>query len=170
MHISAIEERAVPNNTNEQEPEAPETPQPETSETETTALVPTEPEVIEGEVIVIEPEEETADHPPPKQKPYWLLIPFTIVCCLIFLTGSYLLPLLTPTATVTIIPVERTITTTTVIQIHGRQLPSLTLMQRLSVQATGKGHQNARQAHGIITFYNGSFSSQTIAAGTLLTG
>src|SRR6266568_2357041 len=175
MHNAALEETALTDNTNEPQPDISEpssTPQPETPEPETTALVPTptEQDVIEGEVIVLEPPEAPKAHTLPKQKPYWLLIPSTIVCCLIFLAGSYLLPLLTPTATVTIIPVERTITTTTVIQIHGRQLPALTLMQRLSVQATGKGHQNARQAHGIITFYNGSFSSQTIAAGTLLTG
>jgi len=43
-------------------------------------------------------------------------------------------------------------------------------MQSTSIPATGKRHQSARPAGGTITFYNGSFSSQTIAAGTIVTG
>src|SRR5258708_13915119 len=35
---------------------------------------------------------------------------------------------------------------------------------------TGKGHQDATSAHGIVTFYNGAPSVQTVAVGTLLTG
>ena len=168
MHTSALEEAALTEITNE--------PQPETSEPtsapepEITALVPTEPDVIEGEVIEIEPPEPFDAHTPPKQKPYWLLIPFTILFCLIFLAASSLFPLLTPSASVTIIPVERNITLTAAIQVQGRELPLLTLMQSTSIPATGKRHQSARHARGTITFYNGSFSSQTIAAGTIVTG
>src|SRR6266516_2131646 len=103
-------------------------------------------------------------HTPPKQKPYWLLIPFTILFCLLFLAASSLFPLLTPSATVTIIPVERNIALTAAIQVQGSELPLLTLMQSTSIPATGKRHQSARHAGGTITFYNGSFSSQTIAA------
>jgi hypothetical protein len=162
MHIEALEEKELTDTTNE--------PQPETPEPETTALVPTEPDVIEGEVIELEPPESTEDRTPPKQKPYWLLIPFTILFCLVFLAGTFLLPLLAPTATVTIIPVEQTITTSAVIQVPGRSLLPLTLMQRMSVPATGNRHQTAARATGTITFYNGLLSSQTIAAGTILTG
>src|SRR6266699_3641527 len=118
MHTSIFEEAALTDTTSEPQPEISEptpTTQLEVSESETTALVPTEPEVIEGEVVVIEPPESTEDRTPPKQKPYWLLIVFTIACCLIFLTGSFLVPLFTPSATVTLIPVERTITTRAVI-------------------------------------------------------
>ncbi len=170
MHTSIFEEEALTDTTNEPQPETPPTTQPEAPEPETTALVLTEPDIIEGEVIEIEPPESTEDHTPPKQKPYWLLIVFTIACCLIFLTGSFLVPLFTPSATVTIIPVERTITTRAVIQVPGRALLPLTLMQSMSAPATGNRHQDATRATGTITFYNGLLSSQTIAAGTVLTG
>jgi len=173
MHKAALEEKDLTDNTNEPQTETPETSQPtqlKTSEQETTALVPAEPEIIEGEVIAIEPPESTEDHTPPKQKPYWLLIPITILFCLVFLAGTFLLPLLTPSAIITIIPNERTISITTTIQVPGRALPSLTLMQSTTAAATGKHHQPARRAAGMITFYNGLLTSQTIAAGTILTG
>ncbi len=120
---NTLEEMALTQHSNEQEqqPEPPETTassepeeaKPETQEQEVTALIPAEPEVIEGEFVEIEPQETTEDHRPPKQKPYWLLIPFTILFCLVFVAASFLFPLLTPSATVTIIPVERNITLTT---------------------------------------------------------
>src|SRR6266851_6420928 len=149
MHTNTLEDAELTDQTNEQQTEPPETTasaepeevKPETQEQETTALVPTEPEVIEGEVIELEQPDIAEDHLPPKQKPYWLLIPFTILFCLVFVAASFLLPLLAPMATVTIIPVGRTITQTTVIQVHGRQLPALTLTQSLSAPATGKRHQ-----------------------------
>src|SRR6266699_3935027 len=177
---NTLEEMELTQHSNEQEqqPEPPETTaspepeevKPETKAQEVTALVPTEPEVIEGEFVEIEPQETTEDHRPPKQKPYWLLIPFTILFCLVFVAASFLFPLLAPTATVTIIPVERTIILTTAIQVHGRQLPPLTLMQSMSDLATGKRHQDPAKAAGTITFYNGLLTSQTIAGGTILTG
>src|SRR6266699_3737559 len=180
MHANILEEAELTDNTSgqEQQPESPElttSPQPEeekpeTQEQEITALVPTEPEVIEGEFVEIEPQETTEDHRPPKQKPYWLLIPFTILFCLVFVAASFLFPLLTPTATVTIIPVERNITLTTAIQVHGRELPALTLIQSTTAPATGKQHQDPTRAAGTITFYNGLLSSQTVAAGTIVTG
>ena len=86
-----------------------------------------------------------------------------------FLAASLLLPLFTPTATVTILPIERSITTTTAIQVHGRQVAPLTLAQSATVPATGTRHQAATRASGTITFYNGLLTSQTIAAGTVLT-
>jgi hypothetical protein len=159
MHTSALEEAALIDQTNEQE-----------LHPETTALVPTAPDVIEGEIIVIEPLETIDAHTFPKQKSYWLLIPSTILLCFIILAGSYLVPLLTPTATITVIPVERSITITTAIQVHGRLLPALTISQSATAQATGIRHLRATQAHGTITLYNGQFSSQTIAAGTIFNG
>jgi len=180
MHTNTLEETELTDNTNEQnqQPEQPETTtspeleeaKPEPQEQEVTALVPAEPEVIEGEVIELEQPDLSEDHTPPKQKPYWLLIPFTILFCLVFVASSFLFPLLTPSATITIIPVERNITLTAAIKVHGRQLPALTLMQSTSIAATGKRHQNATRAVGTITLYNGLLFSQTIAAGTLLTG
>jgi hypothetical protein len=180
MQISAREETELPENTNEQErqPEIsdptstpePEAGQPEPPEQEKTALVPTEPEVIEGEFVELEPKVCPEAYTSPKQKPYWLLIPFAMQLCLLFLAGSLLVPLFIPMATVTILPVERSITTTAAIQVQGRRLPALTLSQSQTILATGKRHQDATEAHGTITFYNGLFTSQTIAAGSVLTG
>jgi hypothetical protein len=144
--------------------------EPETQEQENTALVPTEPEVIEGEVVELEPQVRPEASPLPKQKPYWLLIPFAIVLCLLFLAGSYVLPLLTPSAIVLIIPTEQHLATTTAIQVHGRLLPALILSQSQTVPATGKRHQDATQAQGTITFYNGLLTWQTIPARTTVTG
>jgi len=153
------------------EPEPEAATKQETTQPEPTALVPVvlEPEVIEGVVIEIQPPEEPADHTPPKQKPYWLFIPFTIFCCSVFLAGSFLVPLLSPSATITIIPIERSITATKTIKVQGRQLPPLTLMQSITALATGKRHQDATRAQGTITFYNGLFTPQTIGAGTIFT-
>ncbi len=175
MQTNTLEEATVTDTPNESQPEISEpasTMQPETQEPETTALVPTstEQDVIEGEVIVLDPPETFADHTPPKQTPYWLLIPLALMLCLSFLGVSLLLPLFSPSATVTIIPVERSITTLAAIQVQGRQLPPLTLMQSASVAATGKRHQDATRAEGTITLYNGLLSRQTIVAGTMLTG
>src|SRR6266487_286955 len=123
MHTNALEETALTDQTSEPQPDQPETTtspepeevKPETQEQETTALVPTEPEVIEGEVIELEQPDLSEERNLPKQNPYWLLIPFTILFCLVFVAASFLLPLLTPSASVTIIPVARTITRTTAI-------------------------------------------------------
>lgn len=82
-----------------------------------------------------------------------------------------------PTASVTITPVVKTITTTATFPIgtgpgdvHGRVLPALTLSQSQTVAATGKGHQDAARAGGTLLFFNGSFAPQTIDAGTVYTG
>lgn len=133
----------------------------------TAALAPLAEEVIDGEVIaIIEPEQK----PTTKQPPYYFIVVATIVGCCLFTLATFLLPLLTPTATVTILLVERSLSMTTTIQVQGRQLAPLTLSQSITVPATGKRHQDATQAHGTITFYNGLLARQTIAAGTILTG
>ena len=171
MRKAAVEETTLTDTTNEpKQPEIQEMtpiPQPEAA-----ALVPTptEQEVIEGEVIVLDPPEALEGHTPPKQKPYWLLIPLTILCCLVFLGVSLLLPLFTPTATVTILPVEKPITTLAAIHVPGRMLLPLTLMQSTNALATGRRRQPPTQAQGSITFFNGLYSPQTVASGTVLTG
>lgn len=132
-----------------------------------TALAPVEL-IIEGEVTeIIEPQEHT---PTPKQRPYYLIPVCTIIACVLFLTISRLLPLLTPTATVIILPNELGVSTTANIQIQGRALPSLMLSQSITTPATGKRHQNTEQAVGMITLYNGLLSSQAVSAGTIVTG
>lgn len=87
-----------------------------------------------------------------------------------------------PSASVTLIPVQKDIATTTSIgitldkpdtarqEIQGRLLSSLTLTQTQTITATGIGHQEARTAYGSITFYNAQPSVQVVAAGMLMTG
>ena len=91
---------------------------------------------------------------------------FLILSCLAFQLYLVFTP---PTATVTLVPRSQTVTLTGTLQI-GRLLNPLTLSQSQTVAATGKGHQSAKSATGVITFYNGLFTSQTIAQGTILTG
>ncbi len=73
------------------------------------------------------------------------------------------------TATVTIFPKSRQVTLSGTVQL-GRILHPITLSQSQAVPTSGKGHQDAKQAQGFITLYNGLFTSQTIHAGTILIG
>lgn len=112
------------------------------------------------------------------------LVCVCVLCLLLLVGGSvlYLIPLLTMSATVTIVPVTRQITTTNTLtvvtgqqtpgaqQIPGSLLSSVTMSQEQPVPTTGKGHQDATQAHGLVTFYNAAPSQQVVAAGTLLMG
>ncbi len=74
-----------------------------------------------------------------------------------------------PTVTITLVPRSQTLTTTGSLQL-GRALTPITLSQTQAVPTTGKGHQDARQATGFITLYNGELNSVTIPTGTILTG
>jgi hypothetical protein len=61
------------------------------------------------------------------------------------------------------------------VQLHssaslGKHLSPITLSESATVPATGHGHQDATWASGSVTFYNTSFTSQTVQAGTILTG
>lgn len=49
-------------------------------------------------------------------------------------------------------------------------LPVITVKKQATVAATGSVHQDASKATGLITFYNGAFATQTVPAGTSLTG
>jgi hypothetical protein len=103
-----------------------------------------------------------------------------VVLLLVLIAFQVLLIFLTPTPTITLAPIVRDLPitatmvaapgATTGIHIPARQLTPLTLIQSTTVVATGKGHQDAEGAVGTITFFNGLFTSQTIAAGTTLTG
>ncbi|HEY6411338.1 MAG TPA: baseplate J/gp47 family protein [Ktedonobacteraceae bacterium] len=112
--------------------------------------------------------------------PLLLLVLFLLLAVLV--SASYLVPLLTASATVTIIPKSVEIsgsTTLTLVsapphpgsaQVAGRLLSTLTLSQAQEVPTTGTTHQPAQAAHGTITFYNALPQAQTIPAGTLLIG
>jgi hypothetical protein len=72
-------------------------------------------------------------------------------------------------ATVTILPKSQEVMLSGTVQLGHLQSP-ITISQSQTVATTGHGHQPAEQARGYITLYNGQFISQTIAAGTILTG
>ena len=113
-----------------------------------------------------------------KDPPYFLH--FLLLLLLFIGLDSFdtmLTTLFTPTATITIIPQQKAITTTATFPIgtgtndmQGRVLPSLTLSQSQTVAATGKGHQDVRYATGQLTFYNGQLQSLTVSSGTVFTG
>jgi hypothetical protein len=90
-------------------------------------------------------------------------------------------PLLFAEATVTIIPLSKQISATSTVivatgqptgaqQIPGSMLAPVSMSQARTVNTTGKGHQDAQAAHGLVTFYNAALYAQTVSAGTLLTG
>jgi hypothetical protein len=91
---------------------------------------------------------------------------FLIFSCIAFQVYEILNP---PVATVTIVPKAQTVTLSGTLQL-GRLLNPITISQSQTTPATGKGHQDAKQAQGAITFYNGQLNSVPVAAGTLLTG
>lgn len=105
------------------------------------------------------------------------LVSFAVVGLVVVV---YVLPLLTPDATITIVPSTQQIRTTTSItvttgaatgtQLQGRALAALTMNQAQTIPTTGKGHQDAKAGHGYITFYNAAPYSQTVTAGTMVTG
>jgi hypothetical protein len=110
---------------------------------------------------------------------YWIAS-VVVVLLLMLIACQVLLTFLTPTPTITLAPIVRVLSTTATMvaapgattrnHIPARQLTPLTLIQSTTAVATGKGHQDAEAAMGTITFFNGLFTSQTIAAGTTLTG
>ncbi len=113
-----------------------------------------------------------------------LFVVVGLALCLLVAGGIsvvWLVPLLTPTATITIVPTSKQITTSSTItvvagqaptteQIAGRTLSAVTMSQQQTVPTTGKAHQDARAAHGVITFYNAATSSQVVPAGTIVIG
>ena len=159
---------------------------------------PTRPPSVEGTLV----EEESAQQPPQAEEPHEdaptpirrppvrrrraLLPVLLVLVCL--LAGSSLLvlvvlPLLTPSATVTIVPrstvvsVVRPLTVATdqgqplpAGQLPGRELASLSMSQALTIPTTGIVHQAAQVAHGLITFYNAAPVVQVVSAGTLIVG
>ena len=111
-----------------------------------------------------------------------VLVLFLLASTLLGIAHYVLSPLLTSSATVTIVTTTSHQTTTSIIhvvhgtadpkkhQIQGRLLPTITMSQAKTIPTTGTAHQDARAAHGFITFYNAAPYRQTILAGTLLIG
>jgi hypothetical protein len=78
-------------------------------------------------------------------------------------------PELTATVMVTIVPRIEQLTLTSTLQI-GKLLSPITLSQSQTIPTTGHGHQDAHDAVGTLTFYNGLSTVQSVAAGTVITG
>src|SRR5258708_908322 len=98
----------------------------------------------------------------------WLAYaPVSVVLLLVLFSFLHLL-FFPPLAHITLILKSQAVSLSTSIQ-TGRTLAPLTLSQSASVPATGRGHQDPKQATGTITFYNGQLNSVFIPAGTPLT-
>src|SRR5256885_1086719 len=129
---------------------------------------------------IVDSSDPESDQRPTQRKdpPYFLHFVLLLLLFIIFDSAdTTLTTLFSPTATITIIPQQQALTTTATCPIgrgpwdvQGRVLPALTLSQSQTVQATGKGHQDARAATGTLTFFNGQLQSVTIRAGSTFTG
>ena len=96
----------------------------------------------------------------------WFFGLFVILFCLMF--QFYLL--FNPyTVTVTLSTHSQRVSLQGTLQL-GRVISPITLSQSQTVLTTGKGHQDAKQATGTVTFYNGLFTQQFIAQGTVYIG
>lgn len=163
-----------------QETNAPQTPIPQIEITEPLPVIPSfqadtavayfnDTNIIEGSIIVESDNFsilEKPDHPL-----VWVVVGFF---CVLLPVASLIFQLLliyiTPHATVTLLPKEQTISIQTQEKINARVLPAFSLSQSKTAATTGRGHQDATDATGAITFYNGAFTSQFLPAGTILTG
>jgi hypothetical protein len=119
-----------------------------------------------------------------ERHPRPLLILFVALSLIVTVASItlYLLPSLTSSATITIIPVSKQVTTTSTVQvvtgtantaahqIAGRVISSVSMSQAQTVPTTGITHQDARAGRGRITFYNAAPYMQTVPAGSLITG
>jgi len=99
------------------------------------------------------------------------------------LIAVFVAPVATLAATVTLVPETRTLSTRLTVtalstgtpdparqQVAARLLEVGSPTQSQSVPTTGTGHAPAQMGEGTVTFYNAAPYSQTVAAGTVLTG
>ena len=99
------------------------------------------------------------------------------------LVAIFVAPVATLAATVTLVPDTKTLSTRLTVtalstgtpdptrqQVAARLLEVGSPLQSQSVPTTGTGHAPARVGEGTVTFYNAAPYSQTVAAGTVLTG
>src|SRR5216683_8093961 len=159
-----------------------DTPLPDEEELDTIHVYPVEGGGLLFTRTPLEPDEaappliDSQDDQTKGAKPLPSFVLFLLLLC-VFVLGdladTQLIAMLTPTVTVTIVPQTHTVSTiadlpAAAIQAH--PFAPLTLSLSQTVPATGTGHQNARQATGTLTFYNGLFTQQFVAQGTVFTG
>ncbi len=162
-------------NNQEQEPET-EIPDTKTSDTmqDIYVYIVREREEQDNTRVIDSVAEDTiAKTPEPKKydPPFFVAYAIGFMYVLLVLSCLVLqvyLALNPPIATITIIPKSQKITLTGTLQL-GRLVSPISLSQTATAPTTGKGHQIARSATGTLTFYNGSFSTQTVYAGTVYT-
>ncbi len=112
-----------------------------------------------------------------------LFLLFPVLGILAGVTYAISMPFLTPSADITIVTQSQRITTTSILQIvtngvadptkkqiPGRILPAITMSQQKTVLTTGTARQDAKEAHGFITFYNAAPYVQIVQARTMITG
>jgi hypothetical protein len=111
---------------------------------------------------------------PRKSEPFTLgdvlEIAFLVAVLLFALLGSVYLAITYPHTLVVLFTKARPASITTTLDIPTRTVASVTITRSATTSTTGTGHQDARAASGILTFYNGTASQQTIAGGTVITG
>jgi hypothetical protein len=125
---------------------------------------PGDNDAADGKTVPAASEQDAAPTPSPF---LFLLHGFLLLCAFLCLDSADML--FTPTVTLTLLPVVRSVTLRGVLPL-GRILESLTLSESKTVPATGHGHQDAAAARGTVTFYNGLFTPQFIARGTVFIG
>jgi hypothetical protein len=102
--------------------------------------------------------------------PVWLVVALVFLLMLLLDSAdTTLVALLTPTATITLLPDVRSIRVRSSATL-GTLLAPITLSESQTVPTTGHGHQNARAATGTLTFYNGLSTVQSLLAGTVIVG
>lgn len=135
---------------------------------------PIEPE--EAAPLVIDSQDDHSSTAPTATQtspPFVLFLFLLCVFVLGDLADTQLLAMATPTITVTLVPQTHTVTATANLPaatIHAHSFAPLTLSFSQTVPATGVGHQDARQATGTLTLYNGLFTPQFVAQSTVFTG
>jgi hypothetical protein len=160
--------------------DAQESPLPDEEPVNTIYVYPTEqgglllsPTRIEGDEDddALPPPVVESELPSPRQGvPPFLSFVVLLLCFVVLdMANSQLLALMTPTATITIVPSVHTLTLQSSTHL-GKLLAPITLSESLTVPATGHGHQDATRATGSLTFYNGLFTPQVIPARTPFTG
>jgi Baseplate J-like protein len=156
------------------------TPLPEEEELDTIHVYPVEgggllltrtpiEEDLAAPVIDSQPDQPTTGAARRTPPPFVL---FLLLLCL-FLVGdladTQLIALMTPTATIAVTSEVHTVRVQSTASL-GKLLSPVTLSESQTVPTTGHGHQDATRASGSVTWYNTSFTPQTVEAGTVLTG
>ena len=95
---------------------------------------------------------------------------FILLSFLSFVGGSVLAVATYPTVTITLTPVTKSVVLTTRLNVQTRSLAPVTASNTETLATTGTGHQDATEAKGTLTFYNGSLSPQSVSAGSIFTG